>query len=556
MSNFDVIIIGSGAGGGACAWALSQHGVKTLVLEAGPAYDPATDYRLNQTNWEQSSFPTKKNTELNYSFGSMQSLKPEHDELRSWNHITGPMNTTTKRIGWKYHHVQGVGGSTLHFTGEAHRMNPLSMKMYSQYGVAADWPLSYEELEPYYEVAEKQVGVAGNSNEITRPRRIPLPLPAHEYSYANKKISESGQKIGLNWSANSLAVLSQPYDGRPSCNYCNNCNRGCPRSDKGSVDVTFIRKAQASGHCTVKSHTQVIAIHAGSNDLIQSIDYIDKHGKTISIKAQIIVVSCGAVETPRLLLRSKNNYAPNGLGNESGHVGKHLMETISWLSTGLHPEPLASYRGLPSDMICWDYNSPEAIPGVIGGCRFAPATSEANLVGPINYAQRVVSGWGYEHKKQMRNIFGHALSVGSIGESLPNENSYIDLDPDKRDRQGLPTARINTHITKEDIKRLKFMAGMTKKILNAAGVNETIEEYGSYDYFNSTHIFGTARMGEKPGDSVVNQYCRSHKWKNLYIVDSSVFPSSGGGESPSLTIEALAIRTAEHIRGVLIKRNI
>jgi choline dehydrogenase-like flavoprotein len=274
------------------------------------------------------------------------------------------------------------------------------------------------------------------------------------------------------------------------------------------------------------------------------VQYVDGAGNHQMALGHVIIVACGAVETPRLLLASTGKYAPNGLANESGQVGRHFMETLFWTSSGLHPERLASYRGLPSDSICWDYNAPDAIPGVVGGCRFYTAMAEADLVGPINYARRLVGGWGRAHKAKMRDVFGRALTVNAIGESLPNPKSYIDLDPDESDSEGIPLARINSHLEDSELQRLAFMAKITREILAASGVKQPAEEYGSYDYFSSTHVFGTCRMGRDPEDSVVDAYCRSHRWRNLFVVDASVFPSSGGGESPSLTIEALAIRAA------------
>ena len=258
-------------------------------------------------------------------------------------------------------------------------------------------------------------------------------------------------------------------------------------------------------------------------------------------------IAGGAVETLRLLLASKNAYAPEGLSNESGQVGKNFMETISWVSSGIHPEPMGSHRGLPSDSICWDFNAPESTPGVIGGCRFSPGTAEADLVGPVNYAPRVIPGWGRKHKQDMRNRFGNVLSLGAIGESLPNPKSYVDLSSTK-DRFNVPLARIHSYLDDMEVKRLASMADKVRTLLKATGIERIFEEYGSYDFFSSTHVFGTCRMGKKSEDSVVDPYGRSHRWTNLYIADASVFPSSGGGEAPSLTIEALAIRTAKVIK--------
>jgi len=223
------------------------------------------------------------------------------------------------------------------------------------------------------------------------------------------------------------------------------------------------------------------------------------------------------------------------------------METLSWYSCAFHPEPLASYRGLPSDSICWDFNAPDAIPGVIGGCRFSPYTAEADLVGPINYTERVVGGWGKQHQEQMRKYFGKVLAVGAIGEHLPNPGSYIDIDPSSKDANGIARARIHSQLTEMDLNRLDFMRKTCRQLLEASGASDIFEEAGTYDIMHATHVFGTCRMGNDADSSVVNRDCRSHRWQNLYIVDASIFPSSGGGEAPSLTIEAIAIMAADRI---------
>ncbi len=553
---YDAVIVGSGAGGGACAWALVNQGLKVLILEAGPVYNPDSDYCLESTEWETKRFPHKEPGSLPYSFGPMQELSDEFEHIRSWNHSFGRYNPSNKRMAWKYHHVQGVGGSTLHFTGEAHRLCPQSMHMQSRYGVSADWPITYQELEPFYSNAEKIVGVAGPNSDKLRPRSEPYPLPQHPSSYTSQKLAIGFRKLGLNWTANSLAILSKPYDGRPGCNYCMNCNRGCPRKDKGSVDVTFLHKVRNSKRCEIRTESRVINIQAGPNDRVTAVQYSDRAGNVHEVFGQAFIIAAGAIHTPRLLLLSKSKFAPAGLANDSEQVGKNFMETIGWTSSGIYPSILGSQRGLPSDGICWDYNLPDSIPNVIGGCRFAAGTAEADLLGPISYATRVVSGWGKAHKQAMRKIYGRVLCVNAVGESLSNPKSFIELDAQKKDSLGLSTAKINSYLDENEIRRIEFMAGKSREILDACGVNELFEEFGTYDIFSSTHVFGTCRMGKNWQSSVVDPFCRVHRWKNLFIVDASVFPSTGGGEAPSLTIEALALRTARYIHDLANRKEL
>lgn len=544
-SGHDFIIIGSGAGGGAMAYALARKGYNVRILEAGPRYNPFVDYKLDQPDWERQHFPYKANSEGRYTYGAMQALESAHDHLRSWNRVRGPLVLGGQRKVFKYHHVRGVGGSTLAFTGESHRMHPEAMQMQTRFGVAADWPLDYAELEPYYCEAEKVIGVAGPRSVDVRWRSEPYPLPAHALGCGSQRLKAGAESLGLTWQANARAALSRVYDHRPSCNYCGNCTRGCPRTDKGSVDVTFLKKAVATGRCQIDSGVTVLRIEAGASDRVRGVHCLNAAGQAEFIETRQLVVACGAVETPRLLLNSANAHAPQGVANESGQVGRNFMETISWSSSALHPEPIGSHRGLPSDSICWDFNAPDAIADVVGGCRFSTGVSEAGMNGPIAYAGRVVPGWGQAHKAGMRASFGHALTVAAIGESLPNEGTFVDLDPEVRDSYGVPVARIHSHLDSMAIARLDFMAKQARKILTAAGAGKLVEEYGSYDYFSSTHVFGSCRMGADARTSVVDAFGKSHRWQNLRIMDASVFPSSGGGESPSLTIEALALRAVD-----------
>jgi len=541
----EVVIVGAGAGGGAAAYALTRRRVRVLLLEAGPRFNPFADYRLDRDDWERQRFPHQPGSQGRHTFGELQRLEPEWDELRSWNRVGGRTNPGDRRLPYRYHHVRGVGGSTLAYTGEAHRLHPAAMRMRSRFGVGADWPLDYNALEPFYLEAERVVGVAGPADPGARWRSAPYPLPPHPPGRASQVLIEAAAKLDLAWTPNPRAALSRAYDGRPPCNYCGNCNRGCPRTDKGSTDLTFLRKAEASGFLTLETGFQVTRIEAGDDDRVRGLHGIDAEGRERFIPTPELILACGAVETPRLLLASAGKHAPDGLANESGQVGRHFMETLSWSSSALHPEPLGSHRGLPNDHACWDFNAPDAIDGVPGGVRFATGVCESGLNGPIAYAHRILPGWGRAHRRAMRENFGRALTVGAIGESLPDAGSFVDLDPDAKDERDVPLARIHSHLADPELRRLRFMARKSHELHEAAGCGERVEEFGSYDFFSSTHVFGTCRMGEDPGDSVVDSRGRSHRWRNLRLLDASIFPSTGGGESPSLTIHALALRALQ-----------
>jgi choline dehydrogenase-like flavoprotein len=543
----DVVVVGSGPGGAAVAWSLARQGAKVAIVEAGPSYDYTADYRLHREDWELTLFPEKRGPEKGYGFAELQPLEEQWRHLRSWNRVRGAPNPTSRRAGGAYHHVRGVGGSTLHFLGEAHRLHPQAMSLHSRFGVGADWPFGYEALEPFYAEAERAIGVAGPNDQGARWRAGPFPLPAHPLSHASQQIAAGCRKLGLSLQANSLAILSRPYQDRPGCNYCANCIRGCPRADKGSADVTFIAAALATGRCRLEVDQQAVFVEPGKDDRVVAVHCVDSSGSWRTVTARAFVIACGAVNTPRLLLASANGHAPEGLANESGQVGRNFMETLSWTASGLHPLPLGSHRGVPADSICWDFNAPDSIPSVAGGFRISAGAGQADAVGPVAYATRFVPAWGRTHRQEMRDAFGRVLSVVAIGESLPNERSYVDLDPARTDRRGLPYARIHSFLPETDLQRLTFMAEKVREILSAGGVGDVLEEYGTYDIFSSTHVFGTCRMGDDPAQTVVDSHGRSHRWRNLFICDASVFPSSGGGEAPSLTIAALGLRAGDAI---------
>lgn len=537
----DAIIIGSGAGGGAAAWRLASLGVKVLVLEAGPRFDPSRDYKQDQDDWE-TSFPTKAGSTGPYDVAELQRLTEDTADIRSWNAINGLYVPGDRRVSFGYHHVRGFGGSSLHFTGEAHRMNPLSMRMKSDHGVAADWPLGYDDLDPYWQLAEETVGVAGPETDPRCPRSAPFPMSEHPISYASQTLAQAARSLGLSPTPNTLAVLSEASEDRPACNYCGGCLRGCMLTDKGSVDVTYLRRAEAMQNFTVKSGVEVLRLESDGTRVTGVIAH--EASQEVRYTAPVVIVACGAIQTPRLLLNSANSYSPDGLANDSGQVGRNFMETLLTTTSALHPDKLGSHRGLPVDWVAWDFNTPDAIPDVIGGCRFGPATAESDLVGPVAYASRVVDGWGLSHKQAMRQAFGRVVSIAGLGESLPHENSYVELS-DRTDQHGMPVARIHSYLDDMALKRLRFMTETCRDIIAASGASDIFEEFSSVDAFSSTHVFGTCRMGVSTDDSVVDRNCRSHRWSNLFVVDASVFPSCGGGESPGLTIQALALRAMD-----------
>ena len=318
--------------------------------------------------------------------------------------------------------------------------------------------------------AEQLIGVAGPAAQGARWRSQGFPLPPHPLSYAALTLGLGAAALGLGWQANSRAALSLPWHDRLPCNYCGGCNKGCPRGDKGSADVTFVAAALATGRCTVRPDSPVIRIERGPGDRVTAVLVGRSDGSIERIEGRNIVLACGAVETPRLLLAS------DGLGNESGEVGRNFMDTLEVVVGALHPEPQHGRRGLPSDAICWDFNAPDAISDVVGGCRFYNASGESELKGLAGFAMRAIPGWGRAHAQSVRRRWGHSLYVGAIGERLPNRDSCVDLDPATRDRFGMPVARIASFLDTLDIARLRFMATKSHELLAASGARANLRK--------------------------------------------------------------------------------
>jgi choline dehydrogenase-like flavoprotein len=538
---YDFVIIGSGAGGAAAAWALTARGAAVLLLEAGPVFNPARDYPHSNADWEAREFPSPQGSRAQIIYGDLGKLNARDSDLASFDAVTprAPMAAMRSAQMGGYVHVLGVGGDTLHEVGEAHRLHPRSFALARDYGAGFDWPISYDDLEPFYQQIEQFIGVAGPAQSAQRPRSAPLPLPPHPLSPAAARLVEAGPRLGLPFEANTRAALSQPFDTRPTCNYCGQCSKGCPTGAKGSADVTFIRHALATGKLTLIANAPVVRIEQGAGGVIVAVEYV-QDGQLYRQETPVLIVAAGAVQTPRLLLAS-------GLANGSGQVGRNFMETLTWSSTALLNGLQGSHMGLPADAVSWAHNAPDGVAGAVGGCRYTSAVQEAGFTGPFAYAQRLIAGYGAAFHRKMQRAFGSAITVGATGAVVADARSNISLSRDQVDANGLPLPVIASVLTDNSLNLLRHMRANCRALLAACGANAPIAEGGSWDVFRSKHVSGTARMGADSATSVTDQWGRSHDHPNLYIADASLFPSNGGGESPSLTVSALALRQAEHI---------
>ncbi len=560
---FDVCVVGSGAGGGIAAYVLAKSGARVVVLEKGP-------------------WLTEKD------FGD--------DELRFGDRNLIDQDSLVEPRTFRDHAAQGdhlfvgkvlgasrcVGGGSVHYGAVSFRFRPEDFRARSTWGNLpgadiVDWPLSFEDLAPYYAAVERLIGVAGGDLRTGEPdpraewRRDPYPMPGHPPNYGAKLFEDAARTLGLHPFPTPVAINNGPYNGRPGCSYCGFCSsHGCPINAKGDTRVTALAEALATGNCEIRadSHAFRVELENGRADRVL---YIDPQGTTRAVSARVIVLACSTVDTPRLALLSD---LPGDLVNND-LVGRHLMAHHFPGGIGFFPERIDYYRGFWSMRCLDDYYLGDPLTGLrlfgFGNIQtVGPSSGYGLLAGGIISTAKTL-GWGRLHKTLMRNVFGHFQFVGMIGDDPPIRTNRVDLDPTVKDVDGFPAARITyLHHPNDELVAALVIPRITAIFL-AMGV-ESVQPMIPFvattaipELFPEgsrqrgigrqvpepigglvNHQMGTMRMGSDPDTSVVDPWGRFWGIPNLYVTDASVFPTSGG-YNPTLTIQALAWRSAHRI---------
>ena len=499
---YDVVVIGTGAGGAPILARLAQAGLRVVALEAGPFHVPERDFATDE----------REQLKLFWT-----------DERLSAGENPLAFGTNNSGIG--------VGGSTLHFTAYTPRPHPDDFQMRHDFGVSEDWPFTYDDLEPYFTEVEQFLGVSGPSPYLWGgPRSKPYalsPLPLNGPALLMQRACET---LGIRTSPAPNAALSQPYyqEGvgwRPACTNRGFCQAGCSVQAKGSMDVTYIRVAMAHG-AEVRPHCFVTTIERERTGAVTGVVYVDKDGKEQHVLCDALFLCAGAIESPRLLLL-------NGIGNESGQVGKNFIAHPGLQVWGIFDEDIHPNKGIPGGLISEDFHR---LPGenIAGGYLL-----QSIGVMPVTYAGQVARGrglFGADLDRHMRQ-YNHVAGINIMGEGLPHSGNFLELSEEK-DGRGLPKPRI--HFTAgENEKRLTAHADkVMRAIWSAAGGTDI---WGLDRY---AHTLGTCRMGNNAESSVVTPDCRVWSVPNLYICDNSIFPSSLT-VNPALTQIALSLRTAD-----------
>jgi choline dehydrogenase-like flavoprotein len=519
----DVLIIGSGASGAAMAWSLADTRMRILCLEQGDWSRPE-DFPANGRDWE-----ARRYTDFDIS---------PNRRARDTDYPVNDDNSVMKVANFN-----GVGGGTVFWTAHFPRMHPSDFRVASLDGVADDWPISYWDLEPYFEQNDRMTGVAGLAGDPGVPPRNP-PMPPIPLGRSGTRYAQAMNKLGWHWWPSDVALATTDYDGRAKCINLGHCTPGCAHGAKASTDITYWPQAIRAG-VELRTRCRVREIVTNEHGMATGAIYYDANGVETFQPAEVVIVACNGIGTPRLLLNSASSRFPNGLANSSGMVGRNLM---------LHPWP--QVRGYVEDEMdgdrgpmtsLWSKQFYETDPdrGFVRGytMQFARGT------GLVNEAVQSSSigqlPWGSGHHRAYRELVNRRLQIGIACEDLPEEHNRVTIDPVLTDSHGIPAPRIDYTISENTARMMEHGIARATEILEAAGAKH---HYTSRTLLNSPgHLLGTCRMGNDPGRSVVNSWGRSHDVKNLFIVDGSIWVTSGG-VNPTSTIQALALYIADQMK--------
>ncbi|MEO7995827.1 MAG: GMC family oxidoreductase [Gemmatimonadaceae bacterium] len=528
----DFVVIGSGVAGASVARELTHAGYDVVVLEQGKAFGPD-----DMEHDELGAFVWPR--WINDPALQPQTFRKTPDEKAQ------------RRPFVQY--ARAVGGTTFHFTGNYWRFRPIDFNEFSKRGgvpgaALADWPITYEELEPYYTAVEHAVGVSGEVSTAKGEPAMskPYPLPPINVHGPGVLLEVGAKKLGWSSKAAPMALLSRPYKDRQPCHNCGFClGFPCEWGAKSGANYTMVPEALKSGRCELRSNSYVRKIETDASGRATGVIYFDKDKKEVMQRAKAVVLCANGAETPRLLLMSKSNQFPDGLANSSGMVGKHFMFNGGALSNAEFEHEIHAHKGPVVTRITHELYELDQKLGFIGGGGYDFRLDVPGLIRTLSMPPDFPQ-WGIEFKKKMRPWFLNSLVSYAHTTSLPVETNSVSLDPDLKDSWGLPAIRTTYKEHEHDMRMYKYFQERGRELLTAAGALK-IHDLPINDEPGSTvHLLGTARMGNDPKSSVVDKYHRAHDVKNLFVVDGSSFVTSGRGQ-PTLTIQALAFRAADHI---------
>jgi len=532
----DVCVVGSGVAGALVAYSLAKRDHDVVVLEAGPRFDPSS--RLEQM--EEALRPEG-------SIRDVWEMGGQRDRYTSSGGVYYGLNTTR---------VKGVGGTTLHWLGITPRLHQKDFEMNTRYGLASDWPISYEQLRPYYALAEQEMGVAGGTdNPFAPPRETDYPMPAFPPSYSDSLFADACDELGITMHSVPQARNTETYDGRSACVGYGTCIPVCPSGAKYSADV-HVSKAEEHGARVIDRAPVQRLEHDDRGVSVTAAMYTTPDGAHQRQTADRFVLAAGAVEIPRLLLLSASDQYPDGLANTSGVVGKYFMDQPIVSITAEIDEPTNQNPiGYHTSETHQFYDHDEPRPGSI---KFA--FNNENPITAADIAMRggdegtredltdVLAGdsWGDDALATLRErVPNRRISMFANPELLPREENAVTLDRSKTDDHGNPVPDISWSIGSHAMETMEYAREIQNRILDELDAT-VLSKSDLSEPKTAAHKMGTTRMGTDPDTSVVDPTLRTHDLDNLFIASSSTFVT-GGAMNPTLTIAALALKVADHI---------
>jgi choline dehydrogenase-like flavoprotein len=542
MRDYDIIIVGAGAAGGIVAGVLAEAGKHVLLLERGRNLSFEDVGRDHLRNQRISVYGHNAGPDIE---GNPRVFVDRH----------GVSHTIRPHEGGYSNNAACVGGGTRVYLAQAWRFMEQDFRMASLYGVPegsslADWPVTYAELEPYYERAEWEIGVCGDGegNLHQSPRRKPYPMPPMSPSKQRGVMERAASSLGWNAFPVPFAINSVPYHNRPACIRCTHCvGFACPVDAKNGTQNTMIPRALTTGNCELVTQAMTECIETDAQGKVTGVTFVvEENGieRRETARAKVVVVSCGAVESARLLLNSATSHHPHGLGNESDQVGRHLQGHYYPGVLALLEDPI--YDGLGPNATTATCQFNHGNPGVLGGGMLADEVGTLPIILWKHLLPPDLSRWGAENKRWMRENYRRFLRVMGPVHEIPSPDARVTLDPEVRDRFGLPVARLSGTTHPETVNVSNFMWEKARDWVTAAGAVKLWGSPPGLGLSGGQHQAGTCRMGNDPKTSVTDSFGRVHAHDNLYVVDGSLNVTNGGF-NPFLTIMALAFRSAEHL---------
>ena len=532
MKRVNAVVVGAGAAGGIVARELATAGLSVVLLERGKWYT-ANDCRKDDLR-------NQRTTVLGNAFGPEDEGNP-----RVWVDSRGEANVVLPSEGAYQNNAACVGGGTLSYGAMAWRFMPQDFRMRSTYGAPQgssleDWPIGYDDLEPFYDKAEYEIGVSGDesANPFHGPRRRGLPMPPLPPNREFGILEPAAKRLGLHPFPIPMLRNSVPYNGRGECMRCRWCvGFACEVDAKNGSQNTVIPAALATGNCELRTQCMVREILTDERGRALGVSYFDENGRMQEQLSDIVVVSACAIESARLLLNSKSRLFPDGLGNRYDQVGRHLQGHHYTGALGFFDFETYDDVGPGASIAISDYN--HGTPGLCGGGLLANEFIRL----PIHTLDRLPPGtprWGAGHKQAMRDYHRRTMIVMGPTQQIPTADGRVTLDPAVEDQWGMPVARLSGNSHPHTFEIGEVQARRAEAWLKEAGAVETSLMAGRPEIVSSgQHQAGTCRMGDDPHGSVVNRTCQVHDVDNVFVIDGSVHVTNGGF-NPVLTIMAIA----------------